>query len=94
MIHKKLSWNTHYLITRVAVRDCAAAGLTDSVRIMSLEEFLALAGEELQDVIAANLCLPGWQTHGGNKVTISTPGDLLIALKLNPKTTIPYSASH
>ena len=47
MIHKKLSWNTHYLITRIAVRHCAAAGLNDSVRIMSLEEFLALAGEDL-----------------------------------------------
>ena len=90
MINKKLSWNTHYLITHAAVRDCAAAALNDSVRIMSLEEFLALAGEDLQDVIAANLRLPGEQTRGENKVTISTPGDLLIALKLNPKTTIPY----
>ncbi len=90
MSHKKLSWNTHYLITRIAVRQCAAAGLTDLVRVMSLEESLALAGKDLQDVIAANLHLPGEQSQGGNKVAISTPGDLLAALKLNPKTTIPY----
>jgi hypothetical protein len=90
MIHKKLSWNTHYLITRFAVRQCAAAGLNDSVRIMSLEEFLALAGEDLPSVIAANLHLPGEQTLGGNKVAISTPADLLVALKLNPRTPIHY----
>jgi len=89
MNHSKLSWNTHYLITRIAVRPYAAdlIGLT---KVTSLEEFIALAGEDLQDVIAANLGLPGEQRRRGNRVLLATPRDLLIALKLNPETTIPY----
>ena len=67
------------------MRPCA--GLTGLTKVTSLEEFIALAGENLQDVIAANLRLPG---EHGNRVTIATPRDLLIALKLNPGTTIPY----
>ena len=88
MNNNKLSWNTHYLLTRIAVRPCA--GLTGLTKVTSLEEFIALAGEDIQDVIAANLRLPGEHRRHGNKITIATPRDLLIALKLNPETTIPY----
>ncbi len=65
MNHNKLSWNTHYLLTRIAVRPCA--GLTGLTKVTSLEEFIALAGENLQDVIAANLRLPGEQHRRGNR---------------------------
>ncbi len=90
MIHKTLSWNTHYLITRAAVRNCASAPLSDRAKITSLEEFLALAGEDLSDVIDENLDLPDEQIHRGSNPKVATPGDLMIALKLNPKATIPY----
>jgi hypothetical protein len=89
MNHSKLSWNTHYLLTRIAVRPLAA-DLNGLTKVTSLEQFIALAGEDLQDVIAANLHLPGGQNDHGKKVTIVTPHDLLIALRLNPKATIPY----
>jgi hypothetical protein len=88
MNHNKLSWNTHYLLTHIAVRSCA--GLTGLTKVTSFEEFIALAGEDLQEVIDANLHLPGEQSRRGNRVTIATPRDLLIALKLNPATSIPY----
>jgi hypothetical protein len=88
MNHNKLSWNTHYLLTRIAVGPCAS--LTGLTKVTSLEEFIALAGEDLREVIAANLGLPGEQGRRGNRVTIATPRDLLVALKLNPETTIPY----
>ncbi len=93
MTDNRLSWNTHYLLTRIALRSCPAPGLSGVTAVTRLEEFIALAGEELQDVIAANLRLPVEQNHRGNKVTLATPRDLLIALKLNPASGISYVAA-
>jgi hypothetical protein len=90
MTDNKLSWNTHYLLTRIALRSCTVPGLTDLTEVMKLEEFISLAGEDLSQIIVSSSPIPGRQSSRGDKLAIKTPRDLLTGLRLNPKITVPY----
>ncbi|HTY23824.1 MAG TPA: hypothetical protein VMC85_11870 [Desulfomonilaceae bacterium] len=95
MKSERLSWNTHYLLTRIALKSCRITSVTDKTNVMKLDEFIALAREDLPQVIAAYSGLPSARSEEAARsrpdvMEINSPGDLMAQLRLNPKTVISY----
>jgi len=89
------SWNTHCILTRVALKSARVSRLNDAVAVARLEDFLASAREELSDLlnwhcglIAKKSGLAGqcWPLSG----EVRTPADFLEAMRLNPNVSFHY----
>ncbi len=85
---KKFSWNTHYLVTRIAAQSYEMECLRRRTRVTRLEEFLALGGKDLEQVISSHLPFP--DNDADENISLTTDCEFLMALKLNPRTAIPY----
>jgi len=89
------SWNTHCILTRVALKSARLSRLNDKVAVVGLEDFLASARDRLPDLlnwhwglIAKKSGLAGqcWRLSGA----VRTAADFLEALRLNPNVRFHY----
>ncbi len=94
---QKISWNTHFLLTRSALRSFQGGSLSHEVPVTSLDDFVD-SGEksDLPEVMERYAALLAKKTgitpkEGSRRPDIRSAHDLLEALRLNPDRAIRYS---
>jgi len=92
---KGFSWNTHCVLTRVALKSARVSLLNDEVATVRLEDFLASARDRLPDVLnwywgligkKSGLAGQCWRLSG----EVRTVADFLEAMRLNPNVSFHY----
>ena len=91
----RLSWNTHYLLTHIALQMCRTSLLDAETCVVPLEDFIAESRPALPGLIREYwrlLAKTGGSRSSANAkmADVTSVQDFLNALRLNPTVSIPY----
>jgi hypothetical protein len=91
----KFSWNTHCIITQSALDSCKVPDLNSKISVTEIDHFIRTTREELPVLLEDFQHEVLQDTHGRSggefsRFRIETVDDLVLALRINPKTTFSY----
>ena len=89
------SWNTHYILTRVALKRADLAKLNEKVAVVGLEDFLSSVQEELREIVHRYWCLIATKSGLAERrrelpKEVGTESDFLESMRLNPDVPLHY----